>query len=82
MAECSHQNLVLLPGAKRKVQCRHCHLTILVDDLVDDYCPECYEADGWKRYDFETVASQGSDAIRYRCEQCNAVIASERLDDA
>ena len=77
MTKCPHQNLLLLSAAKHRVQCRHCHLTILADELGDGYCPECYEADGWKRSDFETVETSGEENTRYRCEDCNAVIELE-----
>ena len=74
MSPCNHQKLTLLPGAKRRLQCRHCHLTILEDELGEGYCPECYETEGWKRYDFELIAPGESGEARYRCEECNTIV--------
>jgi len=74
MAECSHQHLVLLPGAKDRLQCSHCHLTILRDEIGDGYCPECYEREGVKRSDFVPVEGTEGAKARYRCEECHAII--------
>jgi transposase-like protein len=51
----------------------------LEDDLVEGYCPECYEADGLKRTDFETVEAAGGGKTRYRCEKCNIIIEYSNL---
>ena len=77
MTECNHQTLVLLPDTRQKLQCRHCHLTIMADELGDGYCPECYEIDGWKRSDFESVVTSGTEKTRYRCEECHIIIEYE-----
>ncbi len=72
MDRCSHQHLILINESARRLRCRHCHLTIKEDELDLDYCPECFEAEGKKRYDFETIESQNT--TRYRCESCHAII--------
>jgi len=77
MTVCHHRNLALLPEKKDRVRCCHCHLTISADELGDGYCPECYEIDGRKRYDFEAVAAEKNGKVRYRCEECGAVIECE-----
>ena len=70
-------NLVLLAEPKGRVRCRHCHLTIQSDELGKRYCPECYEATGSKRYDFEPVPEPEIAVVRYRCEDCGLVIEVE-----
>lgn len=72
MRSCRHANLVLLPETSTRLRCRHCHLTIKADELVDGYCPECYENDRVRRNDFEKIAS--SAATRYQCEDCGVII--------
>jgi hypothetical protein len=47
-------------------------LTIRSDELDGGYCPECFERTGRRHEDFETVPT--SDATRYRCEDCGAII--------
>lgn len=74
MTACNHKNLVLLPGAKRRLKCRYCHLTLMPDEREGGYCPECYETSGQKHYDFETIETPEGGKIRYRCEDCNAII--------
>ena len=74
MTACTHHNLVLLSAPKKRVRCRHCHLTIDSAELGDNYCPECYEVHGRKRYDFETVEDGQADLVRYRCEECGVII--------
>lgn len=74
MTACTHNNLVLLSAPKKKVRCRHCHLTIDPEELGDDYCPECYEVDGERRYDFETIGTGQAGMVRYRCEDCGIII--------
>ena len=76
MTTCSHSQLVLLPDVKKRLRCRHCDLTIDADDLTQKYCPECYERDHRRRYDFDDVAPAHADAVRYRCEQCGVLIES------
>ena len=77
MTSCSHSTLTLLPQQKNRMRCRHCHLTIRADELGDSYCPECFEAEGQKRYEFEEVAAVESGTSRYRCEECGVIIESE-----
>ena len=74
MTSCKHDKLVLLPGEKGRLRCRHCHLTIGVDELGGSYCPECFESDGTKRYEFEEVAAVETNISRYRCEECGAIV--------
>ena len=71
---CRHRELVLLPPSGKKLRCRHCHLTIGQEELANGHCPECYEAYGLKRRDFEQLKSDGDGQIRYCCEKCGAVI--------
>jgi len=75
MTQCIHRRLTLLPGEKHRLQCRYCHLTISEDELEEGYCPECYESEGWKRYDFDPVAPENLAETRYRCEECNIIIS-------
>ncbi|MDJ0991498.1 MAG: hypothetical protein QNI85_15865 [Desulfobacterales bacterium] len=73
MLTCPHNNLLLLAAPAPKLRCRHCHLTIAADELDGGPCPECYEASGRRRYDFETlVEAPGSG--QYRCEDCGILI--------
>lgn len=76
-SSCRHLNLVLIPPPKSRLRCRHCHLTIAADELDGGYCPECYEASGKKRADFEAVEGVGDTKTRYQCEQCGAIIETE-----
>ena len=73
---CNHSNLELLPERKKTLRCRHCHLTMAAEEIGDAYCPECFEASGNKRYDFEEIATPGTNIARYRCEECGAIIES------
>jgi hypothetical protein len=73
---CNHSALELLPERKKTLRCRHCHLTIAADEIGDAYCPECFDASGNKRYDFEEIAT-ATDIARYRCEECGAIIESK-----
>ena len=77
MTSCNHSKLVLLPEKKNLLRCRHCHLQIKADELGGNHCPECFEADGNKRYDFEEVAVKETGTDRYRCEKCGAIIESD-----
>jgi hypothetical protein len=74
MTACSHKSLLLLSASKKRLRCRHCHLTIAPEALEDDYCPECYEVHGQRRYDFDTLADGQADTVRYRCEDCGIII--------
>jgi hypothetical protein len=51
-------------------------LTIAGDELGEGYCPECFENSGTERYEFEELTSAGSGLVRYRCEECGAIIES------
>ena len=76
MKSCSHTNLELLPESKPKLRCRHCHLTLIAEDLTEGFCPECFETSGKKRYDFEELKSAEEPAARYRCDDCGVIITS------
>jgi transposase-like protein len=52
-------------------------LTIIVDELGEGYCPECFEIDGKRRYEFEEIKAEERNTARYRCEDCGAVIESK-----
>jgi len=74
MTACSHKRLVLLSASKKRLRCRHCHLTIDPKALGDDYCPECFEVHGKRHYDFESIADGQAGIVRYRCEDCGIII--------
>ena len=74
MNSCKHRNLVLLSQPKDRIRCRHCHLTMKRDELSHHYCPECYEVEGVKRFDFEPVAEPEIEKVHYRCEDCGVLI--------
>ena len=76
MTSCNHSALELLPERKKTLRCRHCHLTMAADELGDGYCPECFDASGNKRYEFEEIETVDSGIARYRCEECGAIIKS------
>ncbi len=76
MTSCKHSQLVLLPEKKGRLRCRHCHLTLGADELQFRYCPECFEGNGTKRYDFEEIAAVATGVVRYRCEACGVIIES------
>ena len=73
MFSCKHRKLLLLKAKSRK-RCRHCHLTITAEELGGGYCPECFETQGKKRYDFEDAVEEGAENTGYRCEECGALI--------
>jgi Zn finger protein HypA/HybF involved in hydrogenase expression len=75
MTSCAHTKLELLPEPKGRLRCRRCHLTLTRDDLKDDFCPECFDGSGEKRYDFEEMAAE-SEVARYRCEECGVIVRS------
>ncbi len=77
MTSCNHNNLALLPEKKSRLRCRHCHLTIKTDDLGDSYCPECFEMNGKKRYDFDQLEETEQGLTTYRCEECGVTIECE-----
>jgi hypothetical protein len=74
MTACNHRQLVLIRDTHARVRCRHCHLTIKVEDLTAGYCPECFETSQTKRYDFETVTTVAPGREYYRCEECGEMI--------
>ncbi|MBU1055671.1 MAG: hypothetical protein KKC46_17875 [Proteobacteria bacterium] len=74
MSECKHNILVLLPQKSNRIRCVHCHLTLKTDELEDGYCPECFEAQGKKHYDFEEVKSPENAKTIYRCDGCGIMI--------
>ena len=78
MNPCSHKTLVLLPEQKNILRCLHCHLTIKAEELGGSYCPECYESEGNKKYDFKEIEVKKTETDRYRCEDCGAIIESKR----
>jgi len=49
-------------------------LTLKTDELEDGYCPECFEAQGKKHYDFEEVKSPENAKTIYRCDGCGIMI--------
>ncbi|MCJ7830167.1 MAG: phage terminase large subunit family protein [Desulfobacterales bacterium] len=75
--DCTHPHLELMPGKKTRLRCRRCHLTIEAAELGESHCPECYAAQGRKYNDFEELAPEESEAVRYRCEDCGAIIESQ-----
>lgn len=74
MADCLHHNLLLLSTPKTRLRCRHCHLTITKQELGGSHCPECYAVNHVKRFDFESVEEGAAAVVRYRCEDCGALI--------
>lgn len=77
MTHCKHHNLVLLPEKGGRLRCGHCHLTIKAEELGADYCPECYETQGVKYFDFEEIEEEKTGIVRYTCEECGIIIAVE-----
>ena len=77
MSSCKHSILVLLSDRKNVLRCQHCHLTIKADELGGGYCPECYEVNGNKQFDFEEVAAEDTGRARYRCEDCGLIVESD-----
>jgi predicted RNA-binding Zn-ribbon protein involved in translation (DUF1610 family) len=77
MNTCNHTNLELLPASRPKLRCRHCHLTLVAEDLKDDFCPECFDNSGSKRYEFEELKAPQDPAVRYRCDDCGTIITSK-----
>lgn len=58
----------------KKLRCRHCHLTIDEKELGGGFCPECREAYGLKRRDFDVVEAEDDGTTHYRCEECGVLI--------
>ena len=52
-------------------------MTIDVDELGDGCCPECFETDGERRYDFEEMETAKKETARYRCLECGIIVESE-----
>lgn len=77
MDACRHTTLVLLTAPKNRVRCLHCHLTIERTELNNGFCPECFDARGEKRYDFEDVLAPATEGADYRCEDCGITIHCE-----
>ncbi len=80
MTECRHTQLVLLPQNRKRLRCRRCHLTLTAEELGGDYCPECFETSGARHADFEVLESL--EEVRYRCEQCGAIIEYRPRENA
>lgn len=74
MSECSHRVLVLCKTDRVKLRCRHCHLTISPEELAEGPCPECLEAFGVHRRDFEEAETGDAGKVRYQCEECGLII--------
>ena len=74
MNDCRHTHLLLITENLTRLRCRHCHLTIKADELEDGYCPECYEKSGRKHTDFDEIIPPQADSVRYRCEDCGAML--------
>ncbi|MBN2126702.1 MAG: hypothetical protein JW821_20550 [Deltaproteobacteria bacterium] len=81
MEPCRHRRLILIERPGRKLRCLHCHLTIDEKELGDGCCPECLEARGIQRRDFEEVSLRKDGAVEYRCEDCGALIRAGGLED-
>ena len=58
------------------MRCKRCHLTMSADELGDGYCPECFDSTGAKHFDFESLSVANNNVVRYRCEECGAIIAA------
>ena len=76
MSSCKHSSLELIPERKSTVRCKRCHLTMSADELGNSYCPECFDGTGVKHFDFESVLAADGKVVRYRCEECGAIIAT------
>jgi len=76
MTSCKHSILLLLPEKKNLLRCRRCHLKIRAEELGEGFCPECFEVDGGKLYDFEEIPAEETGNARYRCEECGVIVES------
>lgn len=74
MAACTHKKLELIQPREERLRCTCCHLVISKEELANGYCPECYELRGVRHYEFEEVEQEPGTTIRYRCEECGAII--------
>jgi len=77
MTACKHKKLELIQPCKDKLRCTYCNLVISKEELTNDYCPECYHVRGVRHYEFEEVKGKPGAAVRYRCEECGAIIEWE-----
>lgn len=76
--ECKHTNIIAVAEKSvRRLRCLDCHLTIKAEELSSGYCPECFEAEGRKRENFEEVPIPDGEKVRYRCEDCKIWIDPE-----
>ena len=73
MEFCRHTTLVLAP-VQPKLRCRTCHLSLSTEELGDSFCPECFEANGQRNYDFEDVEDESSGRPTYFCEDCGSQV--------
>lgn len=74
MAGCRHEKLELIQPPKERVRCTYCHLVISREELVHGCCPECHEVRGVPHYECEEVKEKHQPKVRYRCEDCGAII--------
>lgn len=74
MTGCKHETLILLPPGGKRLRCRHCHLTISAQELGSGCCPECLEALGIQRREFEEIPDPDAGRTRYRCEACGMLL--------
>lgn len=81
MSECTHKTLTLLQQRGDRLRCRECHLVISANELDGGFCPECYAVRGERNRDFEPLAVEQDGVIRYRCEQCGALIEWHAHDE-
>jgi len=77
MNTCAHSNLIQLSQPKKKLRCQRCHLTITADELKQGFCPECFERNGDKHYDFEEIEFTKPVSIQYKCEDCGVIIEGD-----
>lgn len=74
MDSCKHEILTLVQVKKKRLRCRHCHLTISADELGNGCCPECRDVHKIRRRDFDQLAEDDKDTTRYCCERCGLVV--------
>lgn len=75
MNECPHLHLVVRNHRPVRLRCRFCHLTLKEDELLNGYCPECFETSGKKRDAFDEILLSEAGDSAYRCEDCGVVLA-------
>lgn len=73
MESCRHPTLVLA-RVEVKRRCRRCHLSLSTAELADSFCPECFEENGERNYDFEEVENESEGKPQYFCEDCGAEV--------